>query len=136
MFDLPILPPASTTVPTTTESAFVQPLQNYFHPLFEKLQWKNGRWGGECAFFARSILGIPPMGNANQWKSNSPHPILGSAVLFENHIGVVVGLMGDSIVTIDSNASRDGKIQVGKTYKIDDPKIRGYHVPFGTFAAR
>ena len=69
------------------------------------------------------------MGDARQWKPSLSFPVLGGAILFENHVAIVVGILGDYAIMVESNYSGDGKIDVGRAIKINDPSIRGYLPP-------
>ena len=74
------------------------------------------------------------MGDARDWEPNFQYPIPGAAVLLPNHVAIVVGIIGDSIVIAESNQSLDDRIDIGRTLKIGDPRINGYYVPNLTLA--
>lgn len=95
--------------------------------LFEEVQLLNGTYGGQCAAFVRDLLNLEPKGDAYQWPAPFSYPIIGGWVKFKgNHVAAVIGIVGDSIITVDSNSNGKRTVRVGKTYKFDDPRIIGY----------
>ena len=69
------------------------------------------------------------MGDARTWKPNINIPIVGSAVLFENHVALVIGIIGNHIVLAESNYNLDRRIDIGRTVPINSSSIRGYYLP-------
>lgn len=98
----------------------MQPLQN--------------KWEGQCVRFVNKLLGMEIKGNAWDWKPETQYPVVGGAVLFQKHVAVVVGIIGDHIVLAESNYSWDERVDIGRTVKIGDASIRGYIPPKGTMA--
>lgn len=53
----------------------------------------------------------------------------GLILIGENHVGVIMGLLGDAIIYSDSNADGRERIVVGKTILVTDSRIRGFVYP-------
>ena len=108
----------------------VRPPQAFLGYLFERFQFSQNRFGGQCATFVRTALGLPLLGDAKHWKPNAYTPIVGGAVIFDyNHVALVTGMIGDYLIIVESNYSGDGRIDVGRAVKASDPTIIGYVAP-------
>ncbi len=128
------LPPQSNVPLHPVEQ--VRPPQVFLGYLFERYQFSQGRFGGQCATFVRTALGLPPLGDAKDWKPNAYTPIVGGAVIFDyNHVALVSGVIGDYLIVVESNMSGDGRIDVGRAVKVTDTSIVGYLIP-GPLASR
>lgn len=75
--------------------------------------------------------------NAFPANKRSKTPKLGDVVIFtQSHAGRVVGINGNTFVTIEGNTSpkpydRNGGMVAQKTYNISDPKIKGFlHIDY------
>ena len=99
--------------------------------LFERVQMLNGKYGGWCLKWARTTLGLPPLAeSARDLKPNTLIPKEGDIILLgENHAGLIMWPMGDALVYADSNADGNGRIEVGKTILVSDPRVRGFYRP-------
>jgi hypothetical protein len=97
----------------------------------------QGLYGGECLEFARKLLGLGPMGigHAKNLPVNFPYPIPGASLAKirynngEYHTVAVTGRAGDAFIYTGSNKDGDGKVEVGVTMKLDDPRLLGFYVP-------
>jgi hypothetical protein len=121
--------PFAINVPQEPPRVEVHRPQEVFSPFFREYQETQGKWAGQCVRFVNKVLGTNIRGDASDWQPNFDYPIPGAAVLFDNHVAIVAGIVGDHIALIESNYSLDERIDVGRTVPINSPKIRGYFIP-------
>ena len=102
--------------------------------MFEQLQPLNGAKIGECVGFVKKFLHLPALGDAKDYPVNFGWAVIDSVVVLkdgkESHVAIVLGIMGDSIVLGESNRDYKGTVEIGRTLKMNDPRIVGYYVPW------
>ncbi len=95
-----------------------------FVPKKKVVNWKLC----SCVEYAKSLLGHEGevWGFAGNIKPNSKVPVVGSLILFENHVGVTTVVASDEVTFDESNYERCKKTT--RTLKINDKSIKGYKI--------
>lgn len=90
-------------------------------------------YGGQCVAFIQKFLELDFYktqfkGYAGYIEPNSTQPQIGSAVLFDNHVALIIDIIEDELMLIESNYNFQEKIKTGRMVNIDSGSIRGYFV--------